>query len=59
MTNQGQQRHPYQEFKGTPEYAALDKAITELVENQDIQESTARAYIVGYLCKALASLKLQ
>ena len=34
----------------------LDKAIDDLVLNADLQELTARPYIVGHLCKSLAPL---
>jgi hypothetical protein len=50
-------KHPYREFEGTREWAAIDRAITNLVSNKDIEETTARKYIVGYLCKALASIR--
>jgi hypothetical protein len=49
-----QNGHPYQKFESTPEWAILDRAIRELVENQDLRETTAHEYIVGYLCKSLA-----
>jgi hypothetical protein len=53
--NDSQLDHPYREFKSTPEWIALDRAIGELVENRDLTETTSRKYIVGYLCKALAN----
>jgi hypothetical protein len=34
----------------------VDKAIADLVENQDIIENTRRDYIVGYFCKKLERL---
>ena len=49
--------HPYIEFEGTKEWAALDMAVTALVANSDVIEQTSRAYIVGSLCKALAESK--
>jgi hypothetical protein len=50
-------RFPYKEFVDTPIWLALDEAISDLVDNNDIKETTARRYIVGYLCKKLAKIK--
>ncbi len=49
------QSHPYREFVGTKQWSALDHALDELIENHDLEEKTGREYIVGFLCKALAS----
>jgi hypothetical protein len=49
---------PYQEFEGTPLWKAIDKGISDLVENQDLQEMTPRAYVVGHLCKVLTRRKV-
>jgi hypothetical protein len=46
-------KHPYEEFESSRVWKILDKAIGELVENNDIKETTRRAHIVGYLCKKL------
>jgi hypothetical protein len=43
--------HPYIKLEGTPLWNALELAIKDLVLNKDIVESTARPYIVGYLCQ--------
>lgn len=44
---------PYQEFERHPAWQVLDRGIDALVENGDIHETTARRYIIGYLCKLL------
>jgi hypothetical protein len=44
---------PYGEFRGSRLWRVLDKAISELVKNGDIQEMTRRDYIVGYLAKMI------
>jgi len=49
-------RHPYEAWQGTPLWKALEDAIGELVENQDLEELTRREYIVGYLTERLSSL---
>jgi hypothetical protein len=46
-------RHPYSAYESTDAWRIIDAAITELVENRDLEETTAREYIVGYLVKAL------
>ena len=53
--NSPQRDHPYQEFESTRYWAVLDRAVGDLVENHDLQETTAHEYVVGYLCKALAA----
>lgn len=45
--------HPYKEFENTPIWKIVNKAIKELVENDDIEEKTQREYIVGYISKLI------
>jgi hypothetical protein len=45
--------HPYGEFEGTRLWATVDAAVAELVHNRDVQLTTARDYVIGYLCRAL------
>ena len=45
--------HPYEAYEGTETWTLLDKAVEELIENNDLIEQTNRAHIVGFLCKAL------
>jgi hypothetical protein len=49
------QRHPYVRLTGSPQWTAIDRAVCELAENQDLVETTAHDYIVGYLCEALGA----
>jgi hypothetical protein len=49
-----QRDHPYGQFAATRQWSVLDRAIGDLVENNDLSETTAHEYVVGYLCKALA-----
>jgi hypothetical protein len=46
-------QHPYGKFEGTGLWRAVNKGIHDLVENQDLNETARREYIVGYLCKVL------
>jgi hypothetical protein len=48
----------YAEFEGSPAWAIVDTAISDLVENQDLVEQTHRHYIVGYTVKALSEADL-
>ena len=43
----------YDEFVGSAAWQAVDQAISDLVENQDLVEGTLRYHIVGYLVKQL------
>lgn len=45
--------HPYQSLESHPAWQAIDAAISDLEDNGDLREQTARVYIVGYLVKAL------
>ena len=46
-------KHPYLAFEGTPEWEAIDDALRDLEENRDVEITTARPYVVGYLVRAL------
>ena len=50
--------HPYVEFEKTPLWKTLEKAISDLQENQDVKLTTAQQYVIGYLCKQLVKRKL-
>lgn len=45
--------HNYEEYSKTKTGKAIDKAIADLVKNNDIIEQTSRTIIVGYICKIL------
>ena len=47
--------HPYENFEGTPMWKAVDRAIKALLRNRDIQLTTHREYVVGYICKQINS----
>lgn len=48
---------PYDMYRSSALWKPLEQGIADLVENQDIQETTDRYYIVGYLCKILSRQK--
>jgi hypothetical protein len=45
--------HPYTEFEETNLWKFIDKAIDDLIENQDIKLTTKKEYVVGYICKTI------
>jgi hypothetical protein len=45
--------HPYKKFENTPLWNIINKAIDDLVENDDIEEKSKREYIVGYISKVI------
>ncbi len=47
------QPHPYKTYEDTPLWRAIDKAIGDLVRNQDLAEDEYHDYIVGYICKVV------
>lgn len=46
--------HPYEKLEKTPIWALVDRAIAALIKNKDIELTTRREYVVGYICKTLA-----
>jgi hypothetical protein len=49
--------HPYKKYESHPYWKRIDRGISDLVENRDLAERTARPYVVGYLCKMLLQRK--
>jgi hypothetical protein len=49
-----EQKHPYPEFETTTLWAIVEKCITDLEDNSDVNITTRREYIIGYICKALS-----
>ncbi len=52
-SNQDRPEHPYVNFEGTSLWRAVDRAIADLEQNQDIKPTELREYVVGYICKQL------
>ena len=44
---------PYDKYKGTAEWQLINKAIQELVKNDDIKLFTPEYNVVGYIVKKL------
>jgi len=50
-------KHPYKKYESHRYWKRIDEGISDLVDNQDLVEQSARPYIVGYLCKMILSRK--
>lgn len=44
---------PYEKYRGTDAWKRLDIALGQLEANQDIELTTARELVIGYMCEAL------
>jgi hypothetical protein len=55
--SQSRKQHPYIKFEGSVLWRTVEKAIAALVKNGDLEERTAREYIVGYICQTIAGGK--
>lgn len=51
--------HPYKEYENTSIWSVVEQAITELVENNDIEIQTPIEYVIGYICRNLSSVEKQ
>lgn len=49
--------HPYTNYENTEIWKRVEQIISDLVENQDIKETTNREHIVGFICKNLIEMK--
>jgi hypothetical protein len=48
----------YLELREHQAWDVVDQAINELIENQDLEETTVHELVVGYILKALAEAEL-
>jgi hypothetical protein len=47
------QAHPYEKLQSMPIWNLVDQAIAALLKNGDIELTTGREYVVGYICKTV------
>ena len=45
--------HPYKDLEATPLWRRVETAIEHLEANRDFQITTAREYVVGYICQSV------
>ena len=50
--------HSYQPYEGTPLWRAVDAALADLEENDDLELRAERRLVVGYICEALVDAGL-
>jgi len=43
--------HPYVDFEGDPLWAVIDAAVHDLAKNGDIELTTTKEYVIGYICQ--------
>ena len=43
----------YDKFKTTSEWAIIEKAINDLIENQDLKLTTSKDLVIGYITKQI------
>jgi hypothetical protein len=55
INNSTEGGHPYRAFEGSPLWMKINRAVSALVRNGDIKETTRREYIVGYICKTIST----
>lgn len=48
----------YDEFQGTPLWAALESALTDLTASRELTVGTAPHYVLGYFCQELAAKRV-
>ncbi len=48
---------PYDKYKKKPIWTVIEKALNDLVENQDIIFQTVPDYVIGYIVKKLEEAK--
>ena len=45
--------HPYRKFEHTRTWVAVEAALNQLAQNQDVTLHTTREHVVGFLCEQL------
>lgn len=49
---------PFDEYRNSPLWKALEASIAELVTSREVSVNTAPDYVVGFLCQELVAKKL-
>jgi hypothetical protein len=47
-------KHPYSKFEDTELWSVIEKTLNELEQNQDIQITTGKEYVIGFLGQGLS-----
>lgn len=54
----GQSSSPFDEYRDTPLWRAVEETIAELVATRELQVDTAPEYVIGYLCRELTAKRI-
>lgn len=46
-------QHPYKQYEQTELWELINQAIEDLIENQDLELTTRKEYVIGYICKSI------
>jgi hypothetical protein len=46
-------KHPYEKFEESKLWNLIENALNDLIKNQDLELTTRKEYVVGYLCKII------
>jgi hypothetical protein len=49
---------PFDDYRDTPLWTAIESTIRELTASKEISVNTAPDYVIGYLCRELAAKKV-
>ena len=49
---------PFDDYRNTPLWSALQSAFDELVASGEVAVNTAPEYVIGYVCRELVAKKL-
>jgi hypothetical protein len=46
--------HPYAKYEGSSTWRRVSKAVGDLEKNGDLEITTSRALVIGYICRRLS-----
>ena len=49
---------PFDEYRDTPLWAALQSTLADLVASREVAVNTAPEYVIGHVCRELAAKRL-
>ena len=50
---------PYEKHRASELWEEIDKILSDLEENNDIELTTARQYVIGYFCEQLTKSRVE
>ena len=49
--------HPYENYKGNELWQVIERALDDLIKNQDIVLQTRDDYVIGFIVKSIVNSK--